>query len=86
MGLISVLVFTTKSTMRLKVRHFRSTHDMVAIRLRRMLCTALLKGIRAPRDVITSPGASKRALMPQVGRTRGWPAGGDARGEPPPPS
>ena len=32
---------------------------------------------------LTSPGASKRAVMPQMGRTRGWPAGGDALGEPP---
>ena len=28
---------------------------------------------------------SKWAVMPQVGHTRGWPAGGDARAEPPPP-
>ena len=50
-----------------------------------MDATYRLKGRRAPRAVITSPGAGKRVVMPQVGRTRGWPAGGDAREEPHPP-
>ena len=45
----------------------------------------LLKGTRAPGDVITSPGASKRVVMPGVGHTRGWPVGGDAQEEPHPP-